>query len=170
MNYADPDRRKGFKLGGSTYIDQLTYGYQNTNASNKLSAIVNAANDTTAKLGDFQYNPATKQTTDYTYDGNGNQLTDNNRKIDGITYNFLNLAQQIHVIGKGNIKNFYLPNLSLNTATMAFPLFTSAVIFSSLKSCSSVNSFRCCSNACQRSFTFLSVDFATRPFKRRIFS
>jgi hypothetical protein len=70
MNYADPDRRKGFKLGGSTYIDQLTYGYQNTNASNKLSAIVNAVNDTTAKLGDFQYNPATKQTTDYTYDGN----------------------------------------------------------------------------------------------------
>ena len=45
--------QKGFKVGGSVYIDQLAYTYQ-TN-SNKLSQVNDTANDVNSKLGDFHY-------------------------------------------------------------------------------------------------------------------
>ena len=92
--------QKGFKIGGSTFIDQLTYTYQ-TN-SNKLSQVNDAANDANSKLGDFHYT-GTKGSYDYTYDGNGNLITDNNKLIDKITYNYLNLPSLVHPNTKGNI-------------------------------------------------------------------
>ncbi|HEY5370688.1 MAG TPA: hypothetical protein VIJ75_17015, partial [Hanamia sp.] len=38
---------------------------------------------------------------------NGNLTQDNNKAISSITYNFLNLAQLIHMSGKGNIAYTY---------------------------------------------------------------
>jgi RHS repeat-associated protein len=97
----------GFKVGGSSLIDQLSYTYVNAGSSNKLQQVVDAANDSTSKLGDFHYNASSKASTDYTYDGNGNLLSDNNKGIDNIIYNYLNLPQQIHIKGKGNITYTY---------------------------------------------------------------
>jgi len=100
-------KQVGFKVGGSGTIDSLTYSYQNSGASNKLQAVTDANNDQTSKLGDFHYNPATKGSTDYTYDAYGSLLTDNNKGISSITYNYLNLPQAIYVKGKGVISYIY---------------------------------------------------------------
>jgi len=81
-------------------IDQLTYTYQ-TN-SNKLSQVTDGANDPNSQLGDFHYK-GTKGAYDYSYDGNGNLVQDNNKSIDKIVYNYMNLPQQVHMNGEGNI-------------------------------------------------------------------
>lgn len=97
--------QNGLKLNTSSPIDQLTYTYQPN--SNKLSKVMDAANDNTSKLGDFKYDPATKGSTDYSYDANGNLTVDNNKKISSITYNYLNLPSVITVTGKGTITYTY---------------------------------------------------------------
>ncbi len=97
--------QNGFKVGGSFPIDQLAYSYQAN--SNKLSQVTDGDNDQFSKLGDFHYNPATKGTSDYNYDANGNLILDNNKAISGITYNYLNLPQQITVTSKGTITYTY---------------------------------------------------------------
>ncbi len=94
----------GFKVGGSQLIDQLTYTYQAN--SNKLAQVNDASNDPLSKLGDFHYT-GTKGSYDYTYNGNGNLITDNNKLIDKITYNFLNLPTLVHPNTKGNIVYTY---------------------------------------------------------------
>jgi RHS repeat-associated protein len=98
--------QKGLKPAGtSDFIDQLTYSYQS--GSNKLQQVTDAKNDNTSTLGDFKYNAATKTSTDYTYDANGNLLTDVNKQISNIQYNYLNLPQVITVSGKGTITYTY---------------------------------------------------------------
>jgi len=99
--------QRGFTVGGSTDIDSLTYTYLNSGASNRLQGVTHAANVATSQLGDFHYNPATKQSTDYSYDGNGSLTLDNNKAIDSINYNYLNIFQLIHVNGKGNVSYVY---------------------------------------------------------------
>jgi RHS repeat-associated protein len=94
----------GFKVNGSALIDQLIYTYQ-TN-SNKLSKVNDVVNDPLSKLGDFHYS-GTKQATDYSYDGNGNLISDNNKAISGIVYNYLNLPQNVTVTAKGSITYTY---------------------------------------------------------------
>ena len=41
------------------------------------------------------------------YDANGNLKTDANKSISNITYNYLNLPEQISVTGKGTITYIY---------------------------------------------------------------
>jgi RHS repeat-associated protein len=86
-------------------IDNLTYT-QVTN-SNRLQAVTDAFNDNTSKLGDFKYDPATKTSTDYGYDVNGNLISDKNKAISSITYNHLNLPAVITVTTKGSITYTY---------------------------------------------------------------
>jgi RHS repeat-associated protein len=95
----------GFTIGNSGAIDSLTYSYMSN--SNKLMGVTDAANNPTSQLGDFHYNPSTKQSTDYSYDGNGNLIQDNNKSIDKIIYNYLNLPQLVHLKGKGNVSYVY---------------------------------------------------------------
>ncbi|HMH20213.1 MAG TPA: DUF6443 domain-containing protein [Puia sp.] len=96
--------QKGVKLNASVLVDSLLYGY-NSN-SNQLNYVTDKQNDTTAHLGDFtEKNNNTSQ--DYTYDGNGNMTIDNNKGITAISYNFLNLPQQITIAGKGTIAYNY---------------------------------------------------------------
>jgi len=97
--------QKGLKINTSPLIDQLSYTYQTK--SNKLSKVMDAVVDKDSKLGDFKYDPATKQGTDYDYDPNGNLKKDNNKSISSITYNFLNLPSVITVTGKGTITYTY---------------------------------------------------------------
>ena len=95
--------QKGFRVGNPTgLIDSLTYRYEWGNASNKLTQVNDGDNDTASVLGDFHYK-GTKADSDYRYDGNGNLTFDNNKGIDSIYYNYLNLPQQVHMKGKGNI-------------------------------------------------------------------
>ncbi|MDE1193031.1 MAG: hypothetical protein PW786_12935 [Arachidicoccus sp.] len=82
----------GLKTGSTSgLIDQLTYSYSNTNLSNKLLNVADNANDPNSTLGDFHYPAATKSATtaDYAYDNNGNLVTDANKKISSIVYNYL---------------------------------------------------------------------------------
>jgi RHS repeat-associated protein len=97
--------QKGWKLSGNSYIDQLSYSYQGS--SNKLQFVTDASNDNGSKLGDFKYDPATKTSTDYSYDGNGNLTLDNNKKISSVSYNHLNLPTIINVSNKGTIVYTY---------------------------------------------------------------
>jgi RHS repeat-associated protein len=86
--------QKGWKLGGSVTIDSLAYGYYS--GSNKLNYVNDRTNDSTTYLGDFkEYANNTSQ--DYSYDGNGNMISDANKKITGITYNHLNLPALITI-------------------------------------------------------------------------
>src|SRR5579871_2123161 len=96
--------QNGFTVGGSGAIDQLTYAYQSN--SNKLSQVTDAANNPTTLLGDFHYS-GSKGSYDYLYDGNGNLSIDNNKAIDKINYNYLNLPQLVHLNTKGNIAYTY---------------------------------------------------------------
>jgi RHS repeat-associated protein len=93
----------GIKPGAtnSTAIDQLSYTYMA--GSNKLQSVTDGVNDNSSTLGDFKYNSTTKTSTDYTYDVNGNMISDANKGITGIQYNFLNLPDTIIVAGKGMI-------------------------------------------------------------------
>jgi len=101
--------QRGYKIGGSSAIDSLTYGYF-TN-TNRLRYVYDLANDTASKLGDFHYSGLTKDTVntpDYTYDGNGSLTADKNKGIRSIHYNFLNLPDTISMTrtdgsSKGNI-------------------------------------------------------------------
>jgi RHS repeat-associated protein len=112
--------QKGWKINGSptgqtgsNFIDRLSYTYQTPNGiggtgySNKLQRVVDESNDNASKLGDFKYDANTKTNTDYTYDANGNMVVDNNKKINGIAYNYLNLPQNIDVTSKGSIEYVY---------------------------------------------------------------
>lgn len=97
-------QQKGYKIGGSSVIDDLSYTY-NAN-SNKLLAVNEQTLGTTDnKLGDFtDKNTALN---DYNYDLNGNLTIDKNKDISSITYNHLNLPYQIAVTGKGTITYTY---------------------------------------------------------------
>jgi RHS repeat-associated protein len=96
----DSMKQYGFRIGNPAgLIDQLTYSYQAN--SNQLSQVIDGANDTASTLGDFHYKM--KGAYDYTYDGNGNLHQDNNKGIDSIGYNYLNLPQYVHMKGKGKI-------------------------------------------------------------------
>jgi RHS repeat-associated protein len=97
----------GYLIGSSGLIDQLNYTYQNNGSSNQLQQVTDAANNPSSTLGDFHYNTATKTTTDYAYDANGNLISDQNKAISSIQYNYLNLPQQVSVTAKGNIQYVY---------------------------------------------------------------
>ena len=87
--------QNGLKLNASPVIDNLTYTPLPN--SNKLSKVQDAAPyDPNAKLGDFNDGSNTASF-DYLYDANGNLITDKNKDINTITYNYLNLPQQITV-------------------------------------------------------------------------
>ena len=65
-------------------VDDLTYNLPTT--GNRLTSVQDNGNDTFVKSG----------TNSYTYDANGNLLTDSGKGVSNITYNYLNLPQQIN--------------------------------------------------------------------------
>jgi RHS repeat-associated protein len=126
----------GFKIGGSSKIDDLQYTYFDN--SNKLKNVVDLQNEVASTLGDFKttashpqyaaikqginsilsYNNNKASIYDYGYDLNGNMISDRNKGINGsvdidqttggaITYNHLNLPATITVTGKGTITYTY---------------------------------------------------------------
>jgi RHS repeat-associated protein len=101
-------KQKGWKAFSSITIDSLVYNY--IAGSNRLLNVIDAANDTQTKLGDFRTstlhpNSGSKNssTVDYTYDVNGNMVKDYNKDMvsytgaDGVEYNHLNLVSKVTV-------------------------------------------------------------------------
>ncbi|XHR93269.1 DUF6443 domain-containing protein [Mucilaginibacter sp. UC70_90] len=75
-------------IGGTkTQIDTLAYTYSFYR--------VNQVDDASTYTGTAGFTELVKQASEYIYDGNGNQLRDQNKGISGITYNLLNLPQTI---------------------------------------------------------------------------
>ncbi|MDO6431551.1 DUF6443 domain-containing protein [Flavitalea sp. BT771] len=96
-------KQRGLTVTTSSTIDSLTYSYNFSGISNRLLGVTDGTNNQNSTLGDFHYNPNGKGSVDYTYDQNGNMITDFNKGISPITYNHLNLPQQVHIKSKGNI-------------------------------------------------------------------
>ncbi|HEX6430242.1 MAG TPA: DUF6443 domain-containing protein, partial [Niastella sp.] len=82
--------RKGLKINTSPFIDDLTYSYI---SGNQLGSVTDGVTVPNPGLGDFQNGANSGD--DYVYDGNGNMTKDENKKITGITYNYLNLPEVI---------------------------------------------------------------------------
>ncbi|MGN6420025.1 MAG: DUF6443 domain-containing protein [Pseudobacter sp.] len=107
----------------SKLVDDLKYTYQLN--SNKLKSVTDFMNDPLTKLGDFRTatthtqssaktsltggssHVAFESITDYEYDNNGNMFRDQNKAINNIAYNFLNLPSVVTVAGKGTISYEY---------------------------------------------------------------
>jgi RHS repeat-associated protein len=70
-----------------TQIDTLTYTYSFYR--------LNQVDDGSPYTGTAGFTELVKQINEYTYDGNGNQLRDQNKGISSISYNLLNLPQTI---------------------------------------------------------------------------
>jgi RHS repeat-associated protein len=96
-------------LGANTSrtIDSLIYSYRYSGVSNKLQGVTDGSNDPNSLLGDFHFNPNGKGSVDYTFNANGYLLSDYNRGVDTIIYNYLDLTEQVHVKGKGTVRYVY---------------------------------------------------------------
>jgi RHS repeat-associated protein len=105
----------GLKQGTSTQLDDMLYSYYSN--SNKLQAVTEQGGGMTDhKQGDFT--DKNVGAVDYGYDKNGNLITDLNKEINGstgldlvsggaITYNHLNMPENINIAGKGTIQYLY---------------------------------------------------------------
>lgn len=91
------------KMNSGSYglIDNLNLTYN----GNQLKAVSDAAVDPTY-AGAFNFVNGANNTTEYAYNANGNLIRDDNKSITSISYNFLNLPQQI-TFANGN-KTVYL--------------------------------------------------------------
>lgn len=84
---------------GAIVIDNLVYGPVAN--SNQLAKVDDSSNNTSG------FNDLNKTGDDYTYDANGNMITDKNKNITDIKYNQLNLPKKITFGTTGNIEYFY---------------------------------------------------------------
>ncbi|PUZ19329.1 RHS repeat-associated core domain-containing protein [Chitinophaga costaii] len=102
--------QNGLKAGQITAVDQLHY--KSIDSTNKLQYVWDGISDPTSTLGNFHEPAANKTsnqtgTADHTYDGNGNLVTDQNKAISTIAYNYLNLPQLVTITGKGTVQFVY---------------------------------------------------------------
>ena len=99
-------RREGL-LDSGDYgtIDDLTYSYE----GNQVVKIDDAADESPNYSGAMHFRDAANEETEYTYDANGNMLTDSNKGKTSIDYNVLDLPQCIktrpRIIFKENAGN-----------------------------------------------------------------
>ncbi len=113
--------RKGVIPGNNSalYIDKLSYTYKQSNGGEWTNQLLKVFDDNpglgasnNGKLGDFKDEVYNSNTDDYTYDANGNLVTDNNKKIrdganQGITYNYLNKPEKIILENKSTVEFTY---------------------------------------------------------------
>lgn len=84
-------------VSGTIGIDNLSYGYQAS--TNKLVTVLDSSNNVSG------FNDRNLIGDDYTYDLNGNLITDKNKNITNIVYNHLNLPVKI-TFGTGTPINY----------------------------------------------------------------
>ena len=93
--------RKGHTNAAATsfgIMDMLHYTYEPN--SNRLKKVFDDSGNSQG------FNDGTNTTTEYTYDANGNMVTDTNKGITNIAYNHLNLPTQVTINGQ-NISYVY---------------------------------------------------------------
>jgi len=73
-------------------IDDLTYAYKGTNQLNRVD---DSRSDGVSVAGNDFKDRGSEADDEYTYDNNGNLITDDNKQITQISYNHLNLPVQI---------------------------------------------------------------------------
>ncbi|WP_190809221.1 DUF6443 domain-containing protein [Flagellimonas sp. S3867] len=88
------------RKGVGSLIDDLHYTYYDNQTSNRLQRVSDSAGNTEG------FNDGASATTEYTYDTNGNMITDSNKGITAITYNHLNLPTSV-TMGAGTISYIY---------------------------------------------------------------
>lgn len=115
-------RNMGVQIGSPTpvLIDQLAYSYNTSGRSNRLKAVAENTTATTVNgtQGDFIKGPLATTGTDYTYDANGNTISDRNKGMvnasgtntPGILYNHLDKPVEVNIDGKGRVKFMYDAN------------------------------------------------------------
>ena len=90
-----PDFRAARIVGGydATFgiIDNLTYRYK----GNQLSSVSNLATSFPYYKDAMYFTDGCDESSEYIYDDNGNMVTDKNKGIESIAYNFLNLPDKI---------------------------------------------------------------------------
>ncbi|WP_068845725.1 DUF6443 domain-containing protein, partial [Flavobacterium chilense] len=84
---------------GTNSIDALVYTYAAN--SNQLSKVADNSNNSSG------FNDFNKTGDDYSYDANGNMITDKNKNITGIVYNQLNLPKKITFGTNNTIEYIY---------------------------------------------------------------
>ena len=97
-----------YMYDNSGLIDNLAYTYTTNSGveSNRLLKVYDVADIPGLKFGDFK-DGTNGTANDYTYDLNGNLISDANKDISAIAYNHLNLPRLITVTGKGTIAYLY---------------------------------------------------------------
>jgi RHS repeat-associated protein len=85
-------------------IDVLTYDYANGNSGNQLLSVSDGGTDEGFKDGTTDIN---SDGVDYQYDANGNMIADDNKEIENIVYNFMNLPMVIDMIEGRKIEYIY---------------------------------------------------------------
>ncbi len=85
-------------------MDDLVYSYQPN--SNKLTKVADGALNDQYGFKDDAVNTTVDSKDDYSYDANGNMISDANKGITAITYNHLNLPRQV-TLSSGNIEYVY---------------------------------------------------------------
>jgi RHS repeat-associated protein len=76
-------------LKGTGQIDNLTYTYKNSGASNMLDRVDDSVTGTNG------FSELVKQANEYGYDGNGNLTSDANKGYNSILYNYMNLPRRV---------------------------------------------------------------------------
>ena len=105
LSYDKNGNIMGLSRNGSsesaTAIDALVYTYANNNTANQLMKVTDSSRK------DLGFTDGTNAGDDYTYDLNGNMISDANKNITAITYNHLNLPTKITFATTGNIVYIY---------------------------------------------------------------
>ncbi len=87
-------QRRGQDAG---LMDDLAYSYQ----GNRLTQVADAADKATG------FKDGTNTNDDYGYDGSGNLVKDENKQLQTISYNYLNLPEQLIFTGGKEIRYYY---------------------------------------------------------------
>ncbi len=86
---------------GTYVMDDLSYTYESGETSNRLLAVADGSGK------DDGFKDGNLTATDYTYDDNGNMISDANKEITDINYNILNLPEQIDFANGNRIHFVY---------------------------------------------------------------
>src|SRR5690606_6111204 len=99
-------RTTGDVLGDPVGMDELSYSYQDGNGNSNLLLNVSdgVSNQNTGGFVDGNTDPILD---DYEYDANGNMIKDRNKGIASISYNYLNLPEQIVFENSNSIEYTY---------------------------------------------------------------
>jgi RHS repeat-associated protein len=104
LKTGNPYDKSSFTQSSFGRVDSLAYSYE----GNRLVG-VDDTSPAAGPAGDFRDNGSKFAVagTEYDYDGNGNLIKDDNKRINFIRYNHLNLPDSIAIAGKGYILYHY---------------------------------------------------------------